>query len=70
MPLLTVNGREEEFAETEFPHTVLDLLRSKGIKPAAVIIELDGAIIPRDDFAGQELLPGNCVEIIQFVGGG
>ena len=50
--------------------TVADLLRELKIAPTYVVVQLDGVIVPRPDFA-QTVLSEHCkVEIITLVGGG
>lgn len=63
---LVINGKRES---GEFS-TVLALLEARGHAPKAVVVELNGAIIPQADFAGRVLADGDTLEIVQFVGGG
>ncbi len=64
---LTVNGRP-------YPHspglTVATLLSAVLKGPGAVVVEVNGEIVPRDRFAETRLHPGDSVEIVHFVGGG
>ncbi len=50
--------------------TVMDLLRDLKIPPTYVVVQLDGAIVPRADFAQTVLREHARVEIITLVGGG
>lgn len=63
---LIINGMREtgEFS------TVLALLEARGHVPNAVVVELNGDIIPAAAFADRVLADGDAVEIVQFVGGG
>jgi thiamine biosynthesis protein ThiS len=67
MSQLTVNGKPLVLA---LPATVLDLLNHLDFDPAKVAVELNGAIVPQDDFDDTELNRADCLEIVQFVGGG
>jgi thiamine biosynthesis protein ThiS len=50
--------------------TVADLLWDLAIAPARVVVQLDGAIIARADFAQTALQEGSQLEIVTLVGGG
>lgn len=64
--LVTVNGEQEELA----PGSVADLLARRGNEAARVVVELNGRILAREDFAQTCLQAGDRLEIVQFVGGG
>jgi thiamine biosynthesis protein ThiS len=38
--------------------------------PGATVVEVDGDVIPRAQFAGHHLVGGEQIEIVTFVGGG
>lgn len=63
---LLINGARE----TGDFSTVLALLEARGHAPAAVVVELNGEILPAAAFADRALAEGDVVEIVQFVGGG
>jgi thiamine biosynthesis protein ThiS len=48
----------------------MDLLRSLGIDPQRVAVELDRQIVKSADWPTTTLQRGARVEIVQFVGGG
>lgn len=50
--------------------TVADLLRELKISPTYVVVQLEGVIVPRPDFAQTVLREQSKVEIITLVGGG
>lgn len=50
--------------------TVGDLLQELAIAPTRVVVQLDGIIIPRTEFAQTSLHEGCHLEIITMVGGG
>lgn len=64
---IILNGESHSAGEGE---TILDLLRSLGIDPERVAVELDRRIVKQTNWAATELRIGAEVEIVQFVGGG
>ena len=50
--------------------TLVDLLRHLEIAQDRVAIELNGAIVKKQDWAATPVDPGAKLEIVQFVGGG
>ena len=62
-----LNGQPHAIAEGQ---TLLDLLRSLGLEPVRVAVELDGQILKRDLWAGTEIRAGARLELVHFVGGG
>ncbi|MEM5947719.1 sulfur carrier protein ThiS [Spirochaetia bacterium 38H-sp] len=62
---LIVNG---ESVETK-AKTVSELLAERGVTNR-VAVEVDGHVVPYDEFSGYTLREGSHVEIIAFVGGG
>jgi thiamine biosynthesis protein ThiS len=50
--------------------TILDLLGEKELGERLVVVELNGAIVPRSDFGERVFSAGDKVEIVHFVGGG
>ena len=70
MPGLLVNGNEREWAEADFPASVLALVEGMGLDAATVVAEVEGEIVPRRLFGETRLSPGQRVELVRFVGGG
>ncbi len=64
---LTVNGKPHPFAEGM---TVAALVTELPGSPGAVVVEVNGAIIPRENFATMPLHDGDNIEVVHFVGGG
>ena len=64
---VTVNGEPETFAE---PCSVAELLLARGHDAARVVVERNGAILPREQFAQTQICSGDSLEIVHFVGGG
>jgi sulfur carrier protein len=50
--------------------TIQHLLHSLKMEPDRVAVELNRTILPKADFEKTVLQNGDCVEIVQFVGGG
>ena len=70
MEWLKVNGKRLEYQQGKLPATITDLLRSMDIDSAAVVAEIDGNIVPRDNFDSFQIVSGQTIELIRFVGGG
>jgi len=64
---MILNGKPTEIKPGE---TLLSLLGSLGYKPGRVAAELNGKIIPREDYATTALNENDRLEIVCFVGGG
>jgi len=64
---IIVNGEERE-APADV--TVADYVRSLGFDPETVVVELDGQILKRVDYADHRLSNGCELELIRFIGGG
>ena len=63
---IIVNGE----SRTTPPLSVLDYLRSLGIDPARVAVELNMDILPKGEYASTLLKQGDQLEIVHFVEGG
>jgi len=50
--------------------TVETLLRAHDLDPDLVVVERNGAILPRRAFATTAFEPDDALEIVHFVGGG
>ncbi|MBF0319752.1 MAG: sulfur carrier protein ThiS [Nitrospirae bacterium] len=50
--------------------TVSDLLVELGINPLRVAVEVNMAIVKKAQYAEFALKDGDCVEVVNFVGGG
>lgn len=62
-----VNGNLELIAAGS---SIDDLLKSKVIEPARVVVEVNQIIVKRDKFDSHRLTGNDKVEILRFVGGG
>ena len=63
---LAVNGKAMA-VQTE---TLAALLRHLDLNDAAVVAEVNGLIVPRENFARHPLKNGDTIELVRFVGGG
>lgn len=64
---ITVNGKQVEAAGG----TVLaDYVEQAGYRLDCIAIELNGRILPKEDYAATELAEGDVVEVVTFMGGG
>lgn len=64
---LRLNGDIKEF---KVPLTVSGLLSELGIKSGGVAVEVNMAIVKKQEYDRYELKEGDTVEIVNFVGGG
>jgi len=64
---LQINGNPRDFSA---PLSLQDLLQQLGIKPDRVAVELNGNIVPREQWEKTPLSDGDRLEIVHFVGGG
>jgi thiamine biosynthesis protein ThiS len=64
---VVINGVERTVAPQQ---TVLELLRSLGLEPARVAVELDRRIVKQAQWSDTVVGAGAQIEIVQFVGGG
>jgi len=64
---ITVNGEPREVAE----HcTVLELMRSLGVKPEITAVQRNSDIVDRKSVDKTVLMDGDAVELVRIVGGG
>ena len=64
---ITLNGN---IREINIGATVKALLDSLNLKPETVAVELNLAIVPKNEYDARRLNDGDKIEIISFVGGG
>lgn len=67
MITLTLNGEERSLPGER---TIQQFLEERGVKPQYVVVELNGAIVPRERYAETPLRQGDVVEMVQMMGGG
>ncbi|MDA8141586.1 MAG: sulfur carrier protein ThiS [Desulfobacteraceae bacterium] len=61
-----INGRVEQLA----PCTIETLVRQRGLKPEALVVEHNLKIIQQALWSGIALREGDTLELLSFVGGG
>ena len=61
-----INGKAEEVAGG----SVLDLLKAKQIEPQMVAVEVNDAMIEREQLATTHLKEGDRLEFLFYMGGG
>ena len=64
---IQLNGNEEKF-DSEL--TVYDLIKSKGLNPDNIVVELNLNIINKTDYENTKIQDKDKLEILRFVGGG
>jgi len=70
MKSLKVNGVERQFAPDRMPGTLAALLDALGVGTDAVVAEVDGRIVRREEFPRTEVREGQQIELIRLMGGG
>jgi thiamine biosynthesis protein ThiS len=65
--MITING---ERRAVEPGATLLDVVRSLGLEPERVAVELNREIVKRERWAETKVAGATEIEIVQFVGGG
>jgi thiamine biosynthesis protein ThiS len=64
---LTINGEARDVAEGL---TLAQFLESRDLRAQMVVVERNGEIVPREQYAGTLLKPGDVLEIVQMMAGG
>jgi thiamine biosynthesis protein ThiS len=64
---ITINGERRAMDGDE---TLLDVVRSLGLEPERVAIELDREIVKREKWGETRIAGAREIEIVQFAGGG
>jgi len=67
MLTLTVNGERRQFEKV---HTVRDLVVQLGLARAAVAVEVNRQVVPRNQHEKTPLEDGDVIELVTLVGGG
>ncbi|HEX6948840.1 MAG TPA: sulfur carrier protein ThiS [Nitrospira sp.] len=63
---LKINGKSEEF----LGGSVLDLLNIKKIEPQMVAVEVNDAMVEREQLSTTQLKEGDRLEFLFYMGGG
>ncbi|MBF0121983.1 MAG: sulfur carrier protein ThiS [Candidatus Omnitrophica bacterium] len=64
---ITLNGQPRTIPGRMF---LRDLVTQFSKTPEVVIAEVNGAIIPKEDWASTQMNPEDRIELVAFVGGG
>ena len=64
--MVRINGIDTDCAGT----LMSDYLASEGYDIKRLAVELNGAILPKSEYASTTIMDGDTVEIVSFVGGG
>lgn len=64
---LTING---ELRQIDDGLTLAQFLESRELKAQMVVVERNGGIVPREQYAVTALQPGDALEIVQMMAGG
>ena len=64
---ITINGKSHPLTSTK---NLTDIVSSFCKEPRHVITELNGTIVPSDQWAKTNLQDGDALELVTFVGGG
>jgi thiamine biosynthesis protein ThiS len=65
--LITANGGQRTLPEGT---RLLTLLETLGLTPAATVVERNGSLVDRTQYAEITLAEGDILELVRFVGGG
>lgn len=65
--IVLVNSKPRELAGDA---TVAALLQALGLERQRVAVEVNGALVTRNEWAQRKLKDGDRVELVSFVGGG
>jgi len=66
---MVINGETRSLFEAE-SSDLMQLVRSLGLDPVGIAVEINGQLPPREDWADIILKDNDVIEIIRFVGGG
>jgi sulfur carrier protein len=64
---VTINGDVREVPENS---TIAEFLETRNLLARMVVVEHNGAIVPREQYADSVLSPGDTLEIVQMMAGG
>lgn len=67
MITLSINGEPRQFQQAL---SIADLIAEMGLAGKRVALERNGEIVPRSQFASQQLAEGDRLEVVVAVGGG
>lgn len=63
---LVINGERKELEA----RTILDVIIHYGLEGRPVVVEADGEVLTKEQWAAAEVRPNMRIELVHFVGGG
>jgi len=67
MTKVILNGKEHAFKEGQ---TLLSIIESHGLKPQAIVAQVNDEIVAKDKYSQHPLNDGDRIELIKFMAGG
>ena len=67
MAKIQLNGRKISIHSN---FSVIDLIKKYKLKEKKIAIELNGVILPKQNYIKKKLKDNDKIEIVQFIGGG
>ena len=67
MAKIQINGRKIALKQN---FSILDLLKKYNLNRKKVAVELNGKILPQNEYNSKKLKNNDKIEIVQFIGGG
>ena len=67
MAKIQINGRKLALKQN---FSILDLLKKYNLNRKKVAVELNGKILPQNQYNKKKLNNNDIIEIVQFIGGG
>ena len=64
---ISVNGEQHKFGRDI---SLMDLLQALALTEGRIAVEVNGEIVPRSQFATQQIIHQDKIEIVQAIGGG
>jgi sulfur carrier protein len=67
---IQLNGQSRTFADLTSPSYLSNLIKTLDLKGDRIAVEHNGEIVPRAAWAQVQIVEGDRLEIVHFVGGG
>lgn len=67
---IQLNGQQRIFAEPTSPFYLSNVIKTLDLKGDRIAVERNGEIVPRTAWAQVQIIEGDRLEIVHFVGGG
>jgi sulfur carrier protein len=67
---IQLNGQQRTFAELTSPSYLANVIEALDLKGDRIAVEHNGEIVPRTTWAQVQIVEGDRLEIVHFVGGG